>query len=727
MDLVTYGGPSGQTFVTQKVAIEGVSQSLRGKRLFELVYNMRIKKPVVGYGIPSVVYQTAMESNQMFRVLLSTTGVSLARDVEISTSVRRQIFHILSDFWNAGYLVDYPVTRGSPRNVLEMFLVDSRTRLIQFIDFSRIRDHAGASSDLYMMLANVATDLIRIPGPDMDHMSLIEEVFEDNVDYTSSYFSAIGVQTPMTDEIHDRHQERRLPAHDLVDKATSSSAAGGDAPQGLPIEWGARDVVPLSNTEFGALYGARFNAAASTLRILKGIVLVVSNCEISDASFAAVTTLTGKYSEDSGIAKVARLTKREPCGYFVVWDVDPDTWVPLQSEQGTPDYGKISKRVSRVLEVAHSMKVKFSTGLALVAKNLPKCIFRNIETDHVLFLDFGVLKFDDQASAGMLLTETQAVSRALSKMFPATTGSGGTPSRVRWAPDISRPTDKNRPKPISTPANPSGLDETSPTQQQPEVLDRSQPKSILVPSDPTTTASTTPTPCKTQPIDSPLPRPILGPANPTTVAPTTASRPETQPIDTTRLEPILVPANPTGEGSTRPTSQQIEPTHMNLIIGAGNSGNTNPPFGKEKKSIGVQTYRTGAWTRDEDEALLRALLSGIRSDDLTLLSHFVISRDPPQVEKRLRSNEFVAKLCERKSNDVQCSHWPVKLWTASELHELENAINMVGSYSEYERLQSFLKHRTIQSIRGKVERLLREGRIRQTEGKFLIEREDIEL
>ena len=163
---------------------QGMAQEMAGERAHAFMEHLMYERPVVAIGVPRVVYVSPLSDiseGLKFHAVLDTHGVSLRTVPDITAAIRRQIYDILFSMWTAGYVVEHQsaaLLGADPRQVLDLFVMDVATGLVQLVDFSLVKPRAEWSV-LDRTLGGFAADLHMIKSP-LEHLEewrLMLEIF----------------------------------------------------------------------------------------------------------------------------------------------------------------------------------------------------------------------------------------------------------------------------------------------------------------------------------------------------------------------------------------------------------------------------------------------------------------------------------------------------------------------------------------------------------------------
>jgi hypothetical protein len=425
LDIVSEGDIRRELYPV-KFTLEGTGQKISGVYQFELIKKLRTEKPLHSFGLPLVVYQSTMKDNAEFYVIYDTYGTSLRSVADITLAIRRQILEVLWDIWEAGYVLRYTQSQNDPKEVLDMFIIDSITGLVMFVDFARLayrEDDSGGS--LQAMIGNIVAELVHIPSEgyaeDVRYSLLILELFGFDsplVDATiveSEYivpsgrrrFSARTTVLPPIQEL----KPPGITSEELYDHSEILSVLP-DAVKG----WEVRSVDVFSSSGTGVLYRATFGDS-SILKITKGIILEVTSCQTHEFALSALIALSGRETTP-GIPRMVALKHKSDCGFLAIWDIDPTNMVSLGSEDGL-NRAKIACRILETTEYAHSVKVSYA--LEEPVEDLKQIFFVNKKNSDVWLLDLSGVSMELAPSPGLFEKELMDVVAALGSMFPGIT------------------------------------------------------------------------------------------------------------------------------------------------------------------------------------------------------------------------------------------------------------------------------------------------------------------
>ena len=435
-DLQTLSSKGGECIHPVTFSMKGMAQQMKGRLMFEKVNRIRTVKPIYSFGLPLVLYQGPMDAISLdFLVIYDAQGVSLREYGDVNVSIRRQIYEVVLDIWTAGYMLHYTMSTTDPKELLDMFILDSTSGLVKFVDYARLQTRRdGQEYQLGQMIGNVAADLSQLKSGDMreyfSNLFFIEEVFGDSVVDVSAYISS-GMQRKfptvqqkqipsslppiVTNFKSTQDEEDNIEGHRFLD--FEEPVLDDSLLPGLPTAWAVVSLELIQQSATGSLYSATFDRSSVT-KLTKGIILDVT-CEQTDReAFTALIAMTqNAEGESPGVPRLASIHHKDPRGgFFVVWDIDPSDLIPLGSDSSLMNHGKIVEEILQIVEHAHSLRVSFA--LEEAQEDLQQMFFVSVSTNHVWLLDFSGLIMESLASPGFFDGEIMNIAHALGAIFP---------------------------------------------------------------------------------------------------------------------------------------------------------------------------------------------------------------------------------------------------------------------------------------------------------------------
>jgi hypothetical protein len=381
---------SSRSIYPIRFGIDSTGQRMQGRLAYDLITEIRTRKPIHSFGIPTILYQSQLGiggQDAAFYVIMDAYGDSLATSGEVPVPIRRQILEIARDLWDFGYTLDYAFPSSNPQLLLDSFIVDDAVNMVKFVDFARLR-RRSESSDVNDMVGPIIADLSLIRMSDMtdfvSHLFLLQEAFGELVDLriiNTKYISRVRkgsfpspmkptttstTPTPVTyttfqyeetgadleDAIASLQGVRRFLDED-EDETLELKRIGAH----LRIVWGVTSLKRLS----GNLYGATFDSSSS-LKVSRGVICHVRSLDSALKTFDAVVSLATK-DETPGFAKIAGTHRLEQGGLYVAWEIDFRYLVSVRNSDDVPvtiDQVDVARDIINSIAFFHKNKVSLN-------------------------------------------------------------------------------------------------------------------------------------------------------------------------------------------------------------------------------------------------------------------------------------------------------------------------------------------------------------------------------
>ena len=415
-DLVERTGP-GQVrglLIPIRFQFEGMSQTMTGSERHDFIYTLRSMNPVHAVGVPFIVYQSPMESSESeFFVIYDVHGPSLRECLDLTIDLRRQILEIILDLWNSGYVLNHAQSLVS-KSVLDMFIIDSATRLVKFVDFARLTARSGGSSHVQLKnaLTPVINDLNLVSSEDgterIDHPVLVEEIFGSLVGLEGLlYHDDLGSVSSVEGDMWD------------VEEGAFANLGAFLAPvvdNSLPLPfleaWGVASFDLISRSGASSLFAAQIGSH-SPLGFESGIIVEVAASKRDTLSF--LLSLTSAASGVHGIPRLGAVEIQPDGGFMVIWDLDFKKLIPTGTPiHDIPNVEPLNVRDS-IIDVVSFLHANF---FSLGPKDESNTILRvEADTSKVWLVDVSSLRLESDKPPEFFDQELQEVKRVLDVVF----------------------------------------------------------------------------------------------------------------------------------------------------------------------------------------------------------------------------------------------------------------------------------------------------------------------
>lgn len=378
-----------------KYAFEGFAVEMAGIPAYALMEYFRYARPVVSLGVPQIAYLgPAGDASDGFKFLaiLDTSGPFLSEIDDMSARMRRQIYEILLALWHTGYVL------SNAGNVLEQFLLDSVTGLVQFVGFAALAEESGVVS-LERSLSCIATALSRVAsgvaGERIYETRLIAEVFD------GIHFDRDAIL------IHSSEEPSPLP-----------SPATWSLPE---VDVGTGDLVDANWT----ITGVRRFFHSDSMDVFRGVVTMAGSDDQNSTTVvrlqrydaravAAMLAETG--TRRNGIPNVLVYTDRADGSIYFAFDIDPGSLVPLRDAVARNLVQNSFQIVGEILELiadVHELGILFH----FTKEDMIELFFVDAVQQHAYLFDVSgvTMSARDESRA---LAEIQLAIQALRSVFP---------------------------------------------------------------------------------------------------------------------------------------------------------------------------------------------------------------------------------------------------------------------------------------------------------------------
>ena len=134
------------------------------------------------FGSPRIVHisgfdQASQPPNYRFHILMDVEGPLLSSLRQLDLSIVRQIFEAVWDLWHAGFVID------KSRQVRDVFIMDSLSKLVKLVDFTAIVPRADESATLSEIIERIVDELAAVTEPYMsvepiDFMRIVMQTWD---------------------------------------------------------------------------------------------------------------------------------------------------------------------------------------------------------------------------------------------------------------------------------------------------------------------------------------------------------------------------------------------------------------------------------------------------------------------------------------------------------------------------------------------------------------------
>jgi hypothetical protein len=418
------GDATSSTFMV-RVQLEGTGQRLSGAPCYHMIQSMQTKRPLHSFSLPLVTYLSPMGSDAdgfNFFVIYDTYGASLKSQPDITIAIRRQMLEALRDLWNGGYSVAFSVF-DTPRDVLDLYVMDSVSLLVKFVDFEKVSIRTK-ECDLHKVVGPVVSQLSLLesadPSETISGIVLVGEVFGDLVDLSrisNQYISGaqaspirpiVGSYFPplIDDELIEGSAED---VHDSVWIQSDVTYA--------PREWKVLSFEVIKASLDGSVCRAKFHET-SDLGIEEGIIVKIESIPYAPALPVLMTAVIG--SEGPGILPVAAAHTAEDDQMFVVFRASkPQNLVSLADFENSPESRMAESIVNDILEVTqylHSKKISFKSDD--LREDLGRLFLVDQVNGHAWFWDLSEVTHEPLSPDGFFEQKLDEVVQAVKAMFP---------------------------------------------------------------------------------------------------------------------------------------------------------------------------------------------------------------------------------------------------------------------------------------------------------------------